>query len=62
MIDPNKMDFRVDLDSWAGGYRLIGAVVGPVSRMLGVMLGLSGTVVLWGYVRFNIDRYSVLPI
>lgn len=29
----------VDLDSWAGGYRLPGAVIGSVFRMLGVMLG-----------------------
>lgn len=45
----------VDLDSGTGGYRIAGAVVGSVPRMLGVRLGLSGRVVLWVYAYFNAD-------
>lgn len=48
----------VDLDSWAGGYRLLGAVIGSVFRMLGGMRGLSGTDVLWRYACFNTDTVS----
>lgn len=41
-----------------GGFRVTGAVIGSVFRMFGVMLGLSGTDVLWGYACLNTDTVS----
>lgn len=36
-------------------YRIAHTVVGSVSRVLGVMLRLSGRAVLWGNANFNAD-------
>lgn len=56
LIDPGQGGFynsRLRLLNW--WVRITGTVVGSVSRTPGVMLGLSGRVVLWEYACLNID-------